>query len=253
MSRAGSGLLIVNADDFGGNRLATDRILEGFGAGALTSATAMMFMADSRRAATLGRDAQIPTGLHLNLTQEYDDPEVPPAVAARQRRVTEFLADPRQRRTRFSPSMVAVIRDVIGDQLGAFRVCFGAEPTHLDGHNHAHLNPSALLALPRGMAVRPAYRDPDRRGLRRVVLSLRDRALAARHPGPDHFYALTAIHPELGGHGWEPAVARARTARVEIMVHPDRDRSYAILTSDAWGAVLRGLPLGTYADLAARR
>jgi predicted glycoside hydrolase/deacetylase ChbG (UPF0249 family) len=53
--RIGAGLLIVNADDLGGNPVATDRIVAGFRARVLTSATAMMHMADSERAAGLAR------------------------------------------------------------------------------------------------------------------------------------------------------------------------------------------------------
>jgi predicted glycoside hydrolase/deacetylase ChbG (UPF0249 family) len=249
----GPGLLIVNADDLGGNRLATDRILAGYRAQVLTSATAMMHMADSERAATLGREAGLPTGLHLNLTQPYDDPSVPAAVAARQLRVTEFLADPAARRMRFSPRMVAVIRHVITDQLEAFAGLFGHEPTHLDGHNHAHLNPTALLALPRGIPCRPAYRDRARSGLRLLPLALRNRLLSARHPGPDQFFALEAIHPQLTGDGVDHALDLARRSTVEIMAHPDRDDTDAVLHSSSWAAALAGLRLGTYADLSRRR
>ncbi|MGH2914681.1 MAG: ChbG/HpnK family deacetylase [Solirubrobacteraceae bacterium] len=244
-----SGLLIVNADDLGGNPLATERILAGHRAGVLTSATAMMFMSDSPRAAALAREAGLPVGLHLNLTQAYDDPDVSAPVAVRQRRVTAFMSDPTRRRMGISAPMVRVIRHVILDQLEAFRRLFGSEPTHLDGHNHAHLNPTALAVLPRGIAVRPAFRGPSRHGLRRVPLVARDRWLAARHPVPDHFFALAAIHPELGGDGLDRALSLARTATVEIMAHPDRDATDAVLHSPAWAAALGALRLGTYGDL----
>jgi predicted glycoside hydrolase/deacetylase ChbG (UPF0249 family) len=249
----GPGLLIVNADDLGGNPVATDRIVAGFRARALTSATAMMHMADSERAAGLARQAGLPTGLHLNFTQAYDDPKVPESVAARQRRVTEFMASPRARRMAFSPSMVPVIRHVIADQLEAFGRLFGVEPTHLDGHNHAHLNPTAMFVLPRGIACRPAYRDPSRRDLARVPLALRDRLLSARHSVPDHFFALERIHPELGGEGLERALGLAWSSAVEIMAHPDRDDTNAVLHSARWATGLVGLRLGTYADLPHRR
>jgi predicted glycoside hydrolase/deacetylase ChbG (UPF0249 family) len=250
---SGTGLLIVNADDLGGNPLATDRIVAGLHARILTSATAMMYMADSGRAAGLAREAGLPTGLHLNFTQAYDDPDVPAPVAARQRRVTEFMAGPTARRMAFSPRMASVIRHVIADQLEAFGQLFDAEPTHLDGHNHAHLNPTALLALPRGIPCRPAYRDPSQRGLRQVPLGLRTRLLSARHPVPDYFFALDRIHPELGGEGLERALSLARGSTVEIMIHPDRDNTNAVLHSVSWATALAGMRLGSYADLSRRR
>lgn len=251
--QTGRGLLIVNADDLGGNPLATDRIVAGFGARVLTSATAMMYMADSERAATLAGAAGLPTGLHLNFTQSYDDPTVPASVAVRQRQLTEFMADPRVRRMTLSPRMVSVIRHVIADQFEAFRRLFGTEPTHIDGHNHAHLNPTALLALPRGVPCRPAYYDPLRHGPRRLPLALRDRWLSARHPVPDRFFALEGIHPELGGEGIDRALGLARSSTVEIMAHPDRDDTDEVLHSEPWATAVAGLRLGTYADLSRRR
>src|SRR4029077_18222503 len=47
------GLLIVNADDWGGFRAGTDAIESCFAIGAISSTTAMVHMADARRAAEL--------------------------------------------------------------------------------------------------------------------------------------------------------------------------------------------------------
>lgn len=250
-ARGPAGLLIVNADDLGGNALATDRIVAAFRAGVITSATAMVHMADSARAAALAADCGLPAGLHLNLTQAYDAATVAPTVVARQRQVIDYMADPRTRRMGFSPWQIRVFRQVVADQLAEFRHLFGVSPTHIDGHNHAHLNPTALLALPPGMAARPAYRSP-RRGLTRIPLTVRDRVLSARHPVPEHFFALEAIHPELGGCGLEQALELAEGSAVEIMVHPDRDRTDAVLHSPAWAASLARARLGSYADLSRR-
>ncbi len=75
------------------------------------------------------------------------------------------------------------------------------------------------------------------------------RLISARHPGPDHFFALDAIHPELAGDGIERALGLARSSTVEIMAHPDRDATNAVLHSASWATALAGLRLGTYADL----
>src|ERR1700710_640786 len=50
-----SGLLIVNADDWGGERRSTEAIQEAFDAGRVTSTTAMVYMEDSGRAAEIAR------------------------------------------------------------------------------------------------------------------------------------------------------------------------------------------------------
>ena len=46
-------MLIINADDFGHSRLATERILSCRKSGAITSTSAMVFMEDSLGAADL--------------------------------------------------------------------------------------------------------------------------------------------------------------------------------------------------------
>jgi predicted glycoside hydrolase/deacetylase ChbG (UPF0249 family) len=243
------GLLIVNADDLGGNRLATDRILGCFEAGSITSATAMVFMADSVRAARLARPSGLPVGLHLNLTQAFNAPDVPASVARRQARVVRFMAGARRRRFGFAPHLLDAVREAISDQLDRFRDLYGADPTHVDGHNHIHLNPTVLVSLPGGWAVRPAADagGPQRRVL--VPRRIRDWTLARRHPTVEYFFAITSVHPALGGAGLERALGLAAHGSVELMVHPDRDATFEVIGSDDWRGRLAGRRLGSYADL----
>ena len=248
-SERASGLLIVNADDLGGNAVATDRIIASFEAGLITSATAMMFMADSARAAGLARQVKLPVGLHLNLTQAYDSPEVSEVIAGHQQRVVRFMANRSRRRLGLAPHLLFSMRRVIADQLREFRALYGSEPTHLDGHNHAHLNPTALLCLPAGRAVRPAFEYGRPVGHVLAPRVLRDSMLARRHPTVDHFFPLPRIHPDLGGTGIERAFGLALSDSVEIMVHPDHDATFDILVGAAWKEMLSGYRLGTYRDL----
>lgn len=88
------GLLVVNADDWGGFREGTDAIEDCFAIGAISSTTAMVHMADSRRAAELALERARPTGLHLNLTQPYDAPTVPAPVRERQSACVRTLQGP---------------------------------------------------------------------------------------------------------------------------------------------------------------
>jgi predicted glycoside hydrolase/deacetylase ChbG (UPF0249 family) len=52
---------IVNADDLGLDRESTDAILECFAATRLTSATSMVWMVESERAAAAARAARLPS------------------------------------------------------------------------------------------------------------------------------------------------------------------------------------------------
>ena len=49
----------------------------------------MVYMNDSRRAAELVRASGLPVGLHLNLTQEFEDEAAPSSVRERQARTTK--------------------------------------------------------------------------------------------------------------------------------------------------------------------
>ncbi|HET6489004.1 MAG TPA: ChbG/HpnK family deacetylase, partial [Syntrophales bacterium] len=65
-------MLIVNADDWGRNRVATDRSLELHRNGRITAVSAMVFMEDSERAAELARMNGLDVGLHLNFTTPFN-------------------------------------------------------------------------------------------------------------------------------------------------------------------------------------
>ena len=242
------GLLIVNADDLGADRVATDRTLACFESGCLSSATAMMFMDDSERAAQLAPAAGLPVGLHLNLTQRFDASGVPLEIARRQAAIVRFFSSERRRRFGFAPHLLAAVRRSIADQLECFRTLYGAEPTHIDGHNHIHLNPTVLACLPRGCATRPAHVD-GRQGPTKLPQRARDRALSRRHLTVARFFPLTSIHPQLGGSGLEAALALADATTVEVMVHPAQDPDFEVLTSSEWTALLGGYRLGSYRDL----
>src|ERR1700751_154848 len=86
-----TGLLIVNADDLGLDPNNTDAILDCFHAGAISSATALVWMKDSDRAAEVAGPTGLPVGLHLNLIEPFSATDVPERVAATQRRVVDRL------------------------------------------------------------------------------------------------------------------------------------------------------------------
>jgi len=240
-------MLIVNADDLGADSVATDRTLACFQAGAITSATAMMFMRDSARGVALAREAGLPLGLHLNLTQPFDGDGVPPEIARRQASIVGFMANSTRRRLGVAPHLVSEIKRAVADQLEQFHQLYGGEPTHLDGHNHVHLNPTVLACLPTGYAVRPGH--DSRRGLGQIPQRLRHAALARRHRTVDHFFPLTTLHPALGGRGLEGALALADTDSVELMVHPGAERIFTVLENHDWAARIAARPLGSYADV----
>ena len=143
-------ILIVNADDFGWNREATDKTLDAFAANRITGATALVHMEDSDRAAELALEAGLPVGLHLNLTDPFTDPATNATRRARQLLVCEQFSKQRLRirSWSFDPRIRTNVETAVSDQLERFEELYGQPPTHVDGHNHVHACPNVALAAP---------------------------------------------------------------------------------------------------------
>src|ERR1044071_332580 len=85
------GMIIINADDWGGWTGATDAAVACFKAGRITSVTAMVFMADSERAGALAAGTELDLGVQLNFNQPFTGKHCLPQIAAEHDRVRRFL------------------------------------------------------------------------------------------------------------------------------------------------------------------
>ncbi len=252
MSSSNSPLLIVNADDFGWNRGATDLTVGCFEAGQITSTTALMYMEDSDRAAAIAAERDLPVGLHLNLTDPFTAADVPEAIRARQAEACAIFggAGLRKRSWTYDPRIGGLVEAAIRDQLERFRALLGREPTHVDGHNHVQVCPNVIRAQALdGFKMRDAlWSYPSTRSAMGVARALR-RALTARgHLTTRYFLDIAELHR--GG----PAATAERTglaasASVEVMCHPGFGHELEALRSDAWASAIAAAPLGSYRDL----
>jgi hypothetical protein len=259
MSRRG--LLIVNADDWGGFSAGTDAIETCFAIGAISSTTAMVHMADSDRAAELARERERPTGLHLNLTQPYDAPAVPAPVRERQLRLCAHFSALHRRRWTLSPDLRVhrLVADGIRDQLEEFHERYEREPTHIDSHHHVHVCPDVFCscALAPGTRVRQALSfapGAKPRGAKGLAMGLarvaKQRLLARRYLTTERFWCAYELSDGDGAVPIADAAAYAATHAIEIMVHPSFESDIAVLRSEAWLEALRDAPLASYASLA---
>lgn len=116
-------VLIVNADDFGLSEAVNAGVIEGHQRGIVTSASLMVMGAAAEAAATYGRSPSgLGVGLHLDLCHwEYEEDRWVSAY-------TRVDTDDRD----------AVARE-LDAQLERFRDLLGADPTHIDAHQHVHL------------------------------------------------------------------------------------------------------------------
>ena len=205
-------VLIVNADDFGCAVSATDAILTCHREGAITSATAMVYMEDSDRAARLAVDQRLPVGLRINLTTPFTDRSVPYAVRERQARMVDVLGRSRAYRWLYDVRLQAEVDRSLRDQLDRFGELYARPPTHFDSHHHVHSCPNVFLSrvLSSGAPIRNTLIWSPRRG--RLILEARrarQRLLERRLHSPAAIVCLDVL---LKQHGPSPARVARRSA-----------------------------------------
>jgi predicted glycoside hydrolase/deacetylase ChbG (UPF0249 family) len=230
-------MLIVNADDWGQEQSTTERILECVLRGTVSSVSAMVFMADSARAAAIARERRIDAGLHLNFTTPFSAPDCPAHLMERQRQLAKCLLRHRLSQVLFHPALMQSFQYVVSAQHDEFCRLYGAPPGRLDGHHHMHLCTNVLLRrlLPPGTVVRrnfsfqPGEKSFGNRLYRQVV----DRILARRHRLADFLLSLLPL--ESPAH-LERIFSLARRYVVEVETHPANPEEYRFL---AGGEILR--------------
>ena len=241
-------VLIVNADDWGRSVAETDAAFACFSQGRVTSVTAMVFMADSERAAAIALQQCIPVGLHLNFTESLTAPGTDHGFLSEHRAVVASLK--RSRYLGLNPSLRQSFCSVFQAQLDEFIRLYKKPPTHFDGHQHFHLCSNMLLAapIPRGQRVRRTFSFTVReKGLanwlyRRAL----DRWLVSRYRSTDYFFDLSQRMTDAR----LAAVAQlARHANVELMTHPIVSEQRDLLLSPGYELQLAGVARKSYADL----
>ena len=229
----GGGALIVNADDWGRNRQTTDRIFECVSAGAVSSVSAMVFMEDSQRAATIARIRGVDAGLHLNFTTDFSSPAVPLCLAEHQQKLVRYLRSRRLAQALFHPGLATSFRSVVEAQLEEFSRLYGDRPRRIDGHHHMHLCTNVLLGrlLPAGTIVRRnfSFARGEKSLGNRLYRNLVDGMLARRHRTTDLFFSLPPLSPSR----LESMFSLAAELVVEVETHPVNSDEYAFLTSGA--------------------
>ena len=119
------GILIVNADDWGRDRETTDRTLDCILRGGISSVSAMVYMADSERAAQVALENGIDAGLHLNLTTPFSAAECPAPLVERQSEIAVYLRKHPFARVLFHPGLAQPFEYVVRAQITSTGACMG--------------------------------------------------------------------------------------------------------------------------------
>lgn len=243
-------MLIVNADDLGRDRPATDACLECHRLGAVTSASLMVFMADSGRAAVLARAAGLETGLHLNFTQPFDGSDAPAETARSQGRIVRYLKLGKWPQLVYNPLLRTAFAASFHAQVAEFRRLMAADPAHFNGHNHMHLSMNMIVAslIPAGSRVRRSFTfgRGEKNAPNRFYRARIDAWLLRRHVSTGAFYSLDPV---------SDAARRARIVGsagrmdVELMAHPWMDDQLELLRGRPFLDLIASVPRGGFSDL----
>ncbi len=228
----------------------TDAALRSFRESRITSASAMVYMIDSRRAADLAQDARMDMGLHLNLSQPFTGEGTPKLLREYHERVVRFLTASKYSLLIYNPALREQFRYVYEAQINEFTRLYERHPSHINGHHHKHLCTNVLLdgIIPAKERVRRnfSFSPGQKNGVNRAYRSLVDRVLARRYKITDYFFSLQQC---LTDNGLTRVFELARVSNVELMTHPAHPDEYAHLMSDEYRIALGRLATGTYGSL----
>jgi len=231
--RAGLGAVIINADDWGRTVETTDRTLDCVKAGAVSSVSAMVFMADSARSAVIAKENDVDTGLHLNFTTVLDAPNCPANLRKHQERIGRFLLLQRYTRVLYHPGLARSFEYVVAAQLAEYERLYGCAPRRIDGHHHMHLCANVMYGklIPEGTIVRRnhSFQPGEKSVVNRIYRGFLDGQLVRRHRMVDGFFILPPVEPQSRLAG---IFALAEHSIIEIETHPIDDEDYFYLMGD---------------------
>jgi len=241
-------MLFINADDWGRSVAETDAAFKCYRAGRITTASAMIFMEDSERAAELAKENQLEIGLHLNLTERFTGARVPAKLPQYHDKIARFLTRNRYAQILYNPGLRIEFVYSFEAQFEEFTRLFGKAPSHIDGHHHMHLCGNILLSnlIPAGMRVRRnfSFSPGEKIWLNRSYRALVDRWLARRYQLTDYFFDLTQTVQD---NKMDKVMGLAESSKVELMTHPIVGFESAFLMSDQFQRALQRLNFGRYA------
>ena len=232
-------MLMINADDWGRNTLATDSTFQCYLNGRISSASAMVFMQDSERSAQLAKGCGINLGLHLNFTEEFTANSVPAEIRHNHQRIRTFLLSSKYTMLIYNPFLRGAFKSVCEAQVQEYVRLYGRPPSRMDGHQHMHLCTNSLVdrLLPAGIQVRRnfSFCTGEKSALNRHYRKLVDTRLARRHRLTDYFFALPQ---NWNGNRLNRVFELSKTSQVELMTHPEIEAEYEYLMSDGFSCLI---------------
>ncbi|MDD1777387.1 MAG: ChbG/HpnK family deacetylase [Candidatus Helarchaeota archaeon] len=240
-------MLIINADDLGKTETATDNTIACYSQGLITSASAMVFMKDSQRAAELAATAGLETGLHLNLTLTFDGQMLPLKLREHHLSIVSYFRSSKWTQIIYNPFLKKKLDYIFRAQYDEYCRLFFKEPAQIDGHHHMHLCINIILGgtIPPGLRVRrnfsfsPGEKDIINRFYRRLI----DKWLVRRYCCTDSFFSLET---DYNLQRLSKIVSLAFSSDVELMLHPEKIETYRYLMRTQYRDIIANVHKGNY-------
>jgi len=237
-------MIIVTADDYGKTKACTDRILACYSHGWITSASAMVFMADSERAAELAKGSSLEVGLHLNFTQPFVYKALPPQLRRDHNQILSYLSRHKIFQALYHPGLSESFRYIFQSQVEEFVRLYGHRPDFYNGHHHMHLCANMLTAglIPPGSRVRRSFtfRNKEKSIFNRLYRRLIDEFVDRRYISTDYFFSVAPIHST--ERLWK-IFQLAMQHSVELEVHLDKAEETNFLAGDLYRSLIAKVPV----------
>jgi len=243
-------MLIINADDWGRNKTTTDNSMVCFKNGRITSVSAMVFMEDSQRAASLALEHGLDAGLHLNFTARFNRNITSNKLLECQQRIAAFLQKNKYCFLLYNPVLKHSFHYVFSAQYEEYIRLYHKEPTHIDGHHHMHLCTNILVdkLIPKNSKIRRnfSFTSDEKSMVNRLYRSLVDRRLHRRYQCTDFFFSIEPIHKS---DRLRVIIELSLAHNVELMVHPEKQDEYNYLLSNEYIELIRNKKIESYRAL----
>ena len=246
-------MVIITADDFGKTRHATDSILKCFSSGRITSASAMVFMEDSDRAAALASQTKLEVGLHINLSMPLSAERVSQKLLDHHKNVLSYLTKYKLAQVIYNPLLADSFSYLFLSQQEEFVRLYGRRPSFYNGHHHMHLCANMLLGkiLPKGERVRRTFTfgSGEKSMFNRLYRHILDAFVIGRFISTDSFFSILPIdnHARLRN-----ILMRSTRSNVEIEVHPENAEEIEFLLSEQFRQLLDSFHADTFQKLNTR-
>ena len=243
-------MLIINADDWGMNKLSTNNTLSCYQNKRITSVSAMTFMADSERSSKLALENDLDVGLHLNFTMPFDDY----CVSSRKLKqyhsqIAKFLLKRKYCPSIYNPTLKCAVEYVYKAQRDEFLRLYRKPPTHIDGHHHMHLCMNMIInnIIEKRTKVRRSlfFFPNEKTFFNRLYRCIIDKRLVRRYICVDFLFDILPFQSER----IRNIVNLSKSKNVELKVHPERDQEYKYLMNDKFLQTISDVKFGSYKDL----